>query len=76
MSKIDGLNQPSIKEYSQKEYIKYLNEVGNSLSEDEYIIGGKMRKVNNNYGMMMYLHDKIAFFVWYNEWKREKQGHL
>lgn len=76
MSKINGLNQPSIKEYSKKEYIKYLNEIGDSLSEDEYIIGGKMRKVCNNYGQMIYLHDKIAFQVGYNDWKREKQGHI
>ena len=71
MSKINGLNQPSIKKYSKKEYIKYLNEVGLSLSDDEFIIGGKMRKRKDLYGKHLYRHYSIAFEVGYSDWKRE-----
>lgn len=71
MSKINGLNQPGIKKYSKKEYIKYLNEVGLSLSDDEFIIGGIMRKRRDNYGELMKTHDSIAFNVGYSDWKRE-----
>lgn len=79
MSKINGLNQPGIKKYSKKEYIKYLNEVGLSLSDDEFIIGGKMRKRKDLYGDHLYRHDSIAFEVGYSDWKREnlfKDGKL
>lgn len=71
MSKISRLNQPGIKKYSKKEYIKYLNEVGLSLSDDEFIIGGKMRKRKDLYGYHLYRHDSIAFEVGYSDWKRE-----
>lgn len=75
MTKIDG-NKPKRLEYTKKEYIKYLNEVGKSLSDDEFIIGGKMRKRKDLYGDYLYRHDSIAFEVGYSDWKREKQGHL
>ena len=74
MSKINGLNQPSIKKYSKKEYIKYLNEVGLSLSDDEFIIAGIMRKNKNKYGQYLYDYDKVAFEVSYNEWKRNNES--
>ena len=71
MTKIDG-NKPKRLEYTKKEYIKYLNEVGKSLSDDEFIIGGKMRKRKDLYGDYLYRHDSIAFEVGYSDWKREK----
>ena len=73
MSKINGLNQPSIKKYSKKEYIKYLNEVGLSLPDDEFIITGIMRKNKNKYGQYLHDYDKIAFEVSYREWKNESK---
>lgn len=73
MSKINGLNQPSIKKYSKKEYIKYLNEVGLSLPDDNFIIAGIMRKNKNKYGQYLYDYDRIAFEVYYREWKNESK---
>ena len=78
MTKIDG-NKPKRLEYTKKEYIKYLNEIGESLSDDEFIIGGKMRPRRDNYGKMMYLFDKVTFEVGYSDWEREnkfKNGEL
>ena len=72
---IDG-NKPKRFEYTKKDYIKYLNEVGESLSDDEFIIGGIMRKRRDNYGYLLYKYDPVAFNVGYNDWKREKQGNL
>ena len=63
-------------QYSIAEYIKYLNEMGDSLSEDEFIIGGKQRANNHNYGLLIHTYDPIAFNVGFNDWRREKQGYL
>ena len=76
--KIDG-NIPKRLDYTKKEYIKYLNEVGESLSDDEFIIGGVMRRRRDNYGELLKDYDKIAFEVGYSEWKRNhlfEQGKL
>ena len=62
--------------YSKAMYIEHLNEVGKSLSDDEFIIGGVMRRNRNKYGDLIRKHDQIGFNVGYNDWKREKQGHL
>lgn len=70
---IDG-NKPKRLQYTKAEYIKYLNEVGESLSDDEFIIGGIMRRRRDNYGEILKLYDPIAFSVGYREWKQEKQG--
>ena len=70
------INKSNRFEYTKKDYIKYLNEVGESLSDDEFIIGGIMRKRRDNYGQLLYKHDPVAFNVGYYDWKLEKQGHL
>lgn len=70
------INQPKEKKLSRKEYIKYLNDLGPSLRDDNFIIAGKMRQNKNKYGQYLHDYDKIAFEVSYNDWKREKQGHL
>ena len=70
------INQPKEKKLSRKEYIKYLNDLGPSLPDDNFIIAGIMRKNKNKYGQYLHDYDKIAFEVSYNDWKREKQGHL
>lgn len=56
---------------TKKEYEKYLNEIGLSLDEDHFIIGGKKRK--GKYGTMLRKHDPIAFSVGYNDWRREQK---
>ena len=70
------INQPKEKKLSRKEYIKYLNDLGPCLSNDNFIIAGIMRRNKNKYGQYLHDYDKIAFEVSYNDWKREKQGHL
>lgn len=55
---------------TKKEYENYLNEIGLSLDEDRFIIGGKKR--NGKYGAMLRKHDPIAFSVGYNDWRREQ----
>ena len=44
------INQPKEKKLSRKEYIKYLNDLGPSLSDENFIIAGIMRKNKNKYG--------------------------
>ena len=60
----------SIKKGTKKQYEEYLNEIGEVLSEEEFIIGGKMR--NGKYGTMLKKYDPIAFNVGYNEWKQNQ----
>ena len=47
-------------------YEKYLDEVGKSLSSEEFIIGGKQRV--GRYGYLLRKYDPIKFEVWYYEW--------
>lgn len=57
---------------SKKDYISMLNDLGNSLSREEWIIGGKDRYTGrDNYGVMLKRYDPIAFEVGYNEWKKQ-----
>lgn len=67
---------PTRKPLTKREYMDYLNILGESLDPDNFIIGGKMRKVNGNYGEVLYKYDPVAFNAGYQEWKRNKQGHL
>ena len=47
---------------SKKDYISMLNDLGNSLSREEWIIGGKDRYTGrDNYGVMLKRYDPIAF---------------
>ena len=49
---------------SKKDYINMLNDLGNSLSREEWIIGGKDRYTGrDNYGVMLKRYDPIAFEV-------------
>lgn len=63
---------------SKKDYISMLNDLGNSLSREEWIIGGKDRYTGrDNYGVMLKRYDPIAFEVGYREWKKQReQGDL
>lgn len=56
---------------TKKKYEKYLNEVGESLSEEQFIIGGKKRRMN--YGAALRKYDPIAFEVGYREYVNEKE---
>jgi hypothetical protein len=51
---------------TKKAYQEHLNEIGENLTLDKYIIGGKMR--SGRYGNMLRKHDPIAFEVGYREW--------
>lgn len=55
---------------TKKHYIAYLNEIGESLSDDEFIIAGKKRNRSSGYGNLLKKYDPIAFQVGYYEWKR------
>ena len=52
---------------TKAKYEEYLSEIGQTLSPDEFIIGGKKR--NGPYGTMLRKYDPIAFQVGFNEWK-------
>ena len=57
---------------TRKAYEEYLNEIGLSLSSDEFIIGGKQRAQWGEYGRLLRKYDPIAFEVGYQEWKNER----
>ena len=54
----------------EDDYEEYLNEVGEGLDDDEFIIGGEDRRPMP-YGTAMRQFDPIAFNVGYDEWVRE-----
>lgn len=49
------------KRLPKKEYEIYLNEVGESLQEESFIIGGKLRRIK--YGAAVRKYDPIMFEV-------------
>ena len=57
---------------TRDEYEEYLNEVGESLLEEDFIIGGKDRRPMP-YGTALRRYDKTTFNVGYNEWKQENE---
>ena len=65
--------RPKRKDYTRRKFIQYLNDIGPALKDDDFIIGGIMRKNKNKYGKYLYEHDKIAFEVSYREWKNESK---
>ena len=56
----------------EDDYEEYLNELGEGLDEDEFIIGGKKR--NMPYGTALRRYDKTAWNVGYQEWVRENEN--
>ena len=56
---------------TKKAYEKYLNEVGECLPEEDFIIGGKYRRMK--YGTAMRKYDPIRFEVGYREWRTEQE---
>lgn len=57
---------------TKKQYQQYLNEIGESLSDEEFIIGGKFR--NTKYGNALRKYDPIAFEVGYREQVNEHKN--
>lgn len=55
----------------EDDYEEYLNEIGEDLDEDEFIIGGEKR--NMPYGTALRQYDPIAFNVGFDEWEREME---
>jgi hypothetical protein len=55
---------------TKKEYEEFLNEVGESLSEENFIIGGEMRRMK--YGSALRKYDPTAFEVGFNDYYRRK----
>ena len=51
---------------TKKEYEEFLNEVGESLSKENFIIGGKMRRMK--YGTALRKYDPTAFNVGLNDY--------
>jgi hypothetical protein len=51
---------------TKKQYEEYLNEIGEVLPDEHFIIGGKMRR--GKWGSMIRKYDPIAFQVGYNEY--------
>ena len=69
IEEMNGMNFSAKKKYSKAEYEQYLNCVGESLSDEEFIMAGKMRR--GSYGTLMRKYDPIGFEEGYHEWLRE-----
>ena len=54
---------------TKKNYEEYLNEIGDVLPEESFIMAGKFRR--GKYGSMLRKHDPIAFQVGFNEWRKD-----
>lgn len=52
---------------TKNNYENYLNEVGETLPEEFFIMGGKLR--HGDYGRLLRKYDPIAFEVGFNEWR-------
>lgn len=58
---------------TEEDYVSWLNEIGEDLSEDYFIIGGKMR--HQPYGVALRKYDPIAFNEGYQEWLQENEDY-
>jgi hypothetical protein len=56
---------------SRAQYVEHLNKIGASLSDEEFIIGGKMRNNRNKFGRYLRKYDPIAFEVGYKDYVRK-----
>ncbi len=52
---------------TKQNYEKWLNEIGKSLSKEEFWFGGKNHHRYGKYGTSMRKHDPIAFEVGFRE---------
>jgi len=56
---------------TRKKFEEHLNKIGASLSDDEFIIGGKIRNNKNKYGKYLRKYDPTQFEVLYAEYYRK-----
>lgn len=56
---------------TKKEYESILNEVGECLPEESFIIGGKHRRMK--YGAAVRKYDPISFEIGFREYVNEKE---
>lgn len=59
---------------NQAEYIEWLNEVG--VPEDDKKSNGGRIPDDHSYGLWLKHNDPVAFNVGFQEYKRERQGHI
>jgi len=53
---------------TKKEFIEYLNEIGECLPSENFIMAGKMRR--GKYGELLKRHDPIAFEAGFSGYKQ------
>ena len=58
--------------YTKKEYIEFLNELG-PPDDDLKSNGGRIPDSNKEYGKWLYINDTIVFNVGFQEWEREQK---
>lgn len=59
---------------TKKDYTEFLNEIGESFSEENFIIGGKLRRMK--YGDALRKYDPIAFSVGYRDYCNNEELRL
>ncbi len=59
--------------YTKKEFIKYLNEIGENLPDSAFIMQRKIHRRDVGYGNLLKLYEPIKFVEMYNEWVKSKE---
>lgn len=59
--------------YTKKEFIKYLNELGENLPDSAFIMQRKIHRRDIGYGMLLRLYETNIFEEKYNEWVKSKE---
>lgn len=59
--------------YTKKEFIKYLNEIGENLPDSAFIMQRKIHRRDIGYGMLLRLYETNIFEEKYNEWVKSKE---
>ena len=56
---------------TKAQYMEYLNELGECLTDDYFWMQGKYR--HGKYGAMLRKYDPISFEVGLNDWRRDEK---
>ena len=59
--------------YTKKEFIKYLNEIGENLPDSAFIMQRKIHRRDIGYGILLRLYETNIFEEKYNEWVKSKE---
>jgi hypothetical protein len=59
--------------YTKKEFIKYLNEIGENLPDSAFIMQRKIHRRDIGYGVLLRLYETNIFEEKYNEWVKSKE---